>query len=201
MTHIKSALEIAMERTEGVTGDPEKLAQDNLVKEGKRIASSFLSISEETTAVDIKEKLKSYSGKELGWVKEGIYQTLVANLVLPLDDAYQEKLATIAKGLPEIVPDKKRISMIFEQLGQFFDQYLENKKAIRTQLEQQYAPRLRQREAQLAKQTGQQVRLSPMQDPEFVKLLQRNIGQLEERYSESLNGLKEELRRMFEEKK
>lgn len=201
MTHIKSALEIAMERTEGVTGDPEKLAQDNLVKEGKRIASSFLSISEETTAVDMKEKLKSYTGKELGWVKEGIYQALVANLVLPLDDTYREKLATIAKGLPEIIPDKKRISMIFDQLGQFFDQYLENKKAIRTQLEQQYAPRLRQREAQLAKQTGQQVRLSPMQDPDFVKLLQRNVGQLEERYSESLNGLKDELRRMFEEKK
>ncbi len=201
MTHIKSALEIAMERTEGVTGDPEKLAQDKLVKEGKRIASSFMSISEETTAVDMKEKLKAYSGKELGWVKEGIYQTLVANLVLPLDDTYREKLSIIAKGLPEIIPDKKRISMIFDQLGQFFDQYLENKKAMRTQLEQQYAPRLRQREAQLAKQTGQQVRLSPMQDPDFVNLLQRNMGQLDERYSESLNGLKEELRRMFEEKK
>jgi len=200
MTHIKSALEIAMERTEGVTGDPEKLARDKLVKEGKRIASSFMSISEETTAVDMKEKLKAYSGKELGWVKEGIYQTLVANLVLPVADTYREKLSIIAKGLPEIIPDKKRISMIFDQLRQFFDQYLENKKAMRTQLEQQYAPRLRQREAQLGKQTGQQVRLSPMQDPDFVNLLQRNMGQLDERYSESLNGLKGELRRMFEEK-
>lgn len=198
MTHIKSALEIAMERTEGVTGDREKLAQDSLVKEGKRIASSFLSISEETTEDDIKEKLKTYGAKELKWIKEGIYQALVANIVLPFDETYHEKLSAIGRGLPEIIPDKKRLSLMFDQLAQFFDQYLENKKGLRTQLEQQYAPRLRQREAQLAKQVGQKVRLNPMQDPEFVTLLQRNMAQLDERYSESLAGLKEELRRMFD---
>jgi len=198
MTHIKSALEIALERTEGVTGNREKLAEDNLIKEGKRIASSFLNIAEDTTEVDIKQKLKSYSGKELTWVKEGLFQALVANIVLPLDDTYRGKLLVIGRGLPEIVPDKKRLGLIFDQLGQFFDQYLENKKGMRTQLEQQFAPRLRQREAQLAKQVGQQVRLTPMQDPEFVSLLQRNMAQLDERYSASLTELKEELRRMFD---
>jgi len=198
MTHIKSALEIALERTEGVTGDREKLAEDKMVKEGKRIASSFLSISEDTTETDIKEKLKAYGGKELKWVKEGVYQTLVANIVLPLDENYREKLNVISRGLPEIVPDKKRLSMIFDQLTKFFDQYLENKKAVRTQLEQQFAPRLRQREAQLAKQMGQNVRLNPMQDPEFANALQRNLGSLEERYQTALADLKNELRRMFE---
>ncbi len=198
MTHIKSALEIALERTEGVTGDPEKLAEDNMVKEGKRIASSFLSISEDTTETDMKEKLKAYSGKELKWVKEGVYQTLVANIVLPLDENYREKLNVISRGLPEIVPDKKRLSMIFDQLTKFFDQYLENKKAVRTQLEQQFAPRLRQREAQLSKQMGQNVRLNPMQDPEFANALQRNLGSLEERYQTALADLKNELRKMFE---
>jgi hypothetical protein len=198
MTYIKSALEIAMERTEGVTGDREKLAEDSLVKEGKRIASSFLSASEGATEADIKEKLKAYRGKELRWVKDGVFQTLVANIVLPLDETYREKLAVIGRGLPGVIPDKKRLALIFDQLSQFFDQYLENKKAIRTQLDQQFAPRLRQRETQLAKQTGQQVHLSPMQDPEFVNLLRRNMGQLEERYQSSLTGLKEELGRMFD---
>lgn len=198
MTHIKSALEIALERTEGVSGNREKLAQDNLVKEGKRIASSFLSIAEETSERDIREKLKGFSGKELAWVKEGIFETLIANISLPLDDAFREKLAVIARGLPEVVSDRKRLTMIFEQLSKFFDQYLENKRSIRSQLEQQFAPRLRQREAQVAKQVGQSVRLSPMQDPEFVNALQRNVGQLEERYQATLTSLKDELRRMFE---
>ena len=198
MTHIKSALEIALERTEGVSGNPEKLAEDNMVKEGKRIASSFLSIADETTETDMREKLKSYSGKELGWVRNGVFQTLVANIVLPLDDGFREKLEVIERGLPEVIPDKKRLSPIFDQLTKFFDQYLENKKAIRTQLEQQFAPRLRQREAQVSKQMGQTVRLNPMQDPEFAGALQRNLGQLDERYQQALTDLKEELRRMFE---
>lgn len=198
MTHIKSALEIALERTEGVSGNPEKLAEDNMVKEGKRIASSFLSIADETTETDMREKLKSYSGKELGWVRNGVFQTLVANIVLPLDDGFREKLEVIERGLPEVIPDKKRLSPIFDQLTKFFDQYLENKKAIRTQLEQQFAPRLRQREAQVSKQMGQTVRLNPMQDPEFAGALQRNLGQLDERYQQALTDLKEELRRMFD---
>lgn len=197
MTHIKSAFEIAMERTEGVSGNREKLEEDNFVKEGKRIASSFLNPADDTSASDVKEKLKDFSGKQLAWVKEGIFQTLLANIALPFDDTYREKLSVVGRGLPEVVPDKKRVSLIFDQLLKFFEQYLDNRDAVRKQLEQQFAPRLRQREAQASKQLGQQVRLSPMQDPEFVNALQRNLGQLDERYQESLAALKEELRRMF----
>lgn len=198
MTEIKSALEIALERTQGVAGNKEKLEADSFIKEGMRLASSLLSISDSTSEADIREKLKKFSGKQLGWVREGLFQSLLANIVLPLDDTYRERLAVVSRGLPELIPDKKKLAYVFDQLQKFFDQYLERRAAIRVQLEQQLAPRLKAREAQLAQQLGQKVRLNPMQDPEFANALQKSVGQLEERYQEALTNLKEELRRMFE---
>jgi Family of unknown function (DUF6657) len=198
MTEIKSALEIALERTQGVVGDKEKIEADNFTKEGKRLASSLLNPVDETSASDVKTRLKAYSGKQLGWVREGLFQALTANIVLPFDESYRQKLDAVARGLGEVVPDKKRTAYVFEQLTKFFEQYLDNRAAVRQQLEQQFAAHLKQREAQLSQQVRQKVRLNPMQDPEFANALQRNIGRLDERYQEALDGLKEELKRMFE---
>lgn len=198
MTEIKSALEIALERTQGVAGNKEKIEADNFIKEGKRLASSLMSISDSTSETDVREKLKGFTGKQLGWVREGMFQALAANIVLPLDDTYRERLGVVARGLQELIPDKKKIAYVFDQLNKFFDQYLERRSAVRAQLEQQLAPRIKAREAQLSQQVGRKVRLNPMQDPEFANALQKSVGQLDERYQEALTNLKEEVRRMFE---
>ncbi len=198
MARIKSALELALERTEGVVGDKEKIEEEAVVKEGKKLASSILNGAAEGEARGLREALKGYTGKQLGWVKDGVFQTLLANVVLPLDDSYAPRLQTIEGTLPELVADKKKASMLLQQLAKFFQQYLDNRKAVREQLEQQFAPRLRQREAQLSQQVGSKVRLNPLQDPEFASALQKNYAALEERYQEALTGLKEELKRMFD---
>lgn len=194
MARIKSALELALERTEGVVGNREKIEADSFLKEGMKIASSLL--GGETKS--LREALKDFSGKQLGWVKEGLFQTLLANIVLPLDDAYTPRLAAIEEHLPELLSDKRKATALLQQLAKFFEQYLDNRAKIREQLEQQLAPRLRQREAQLAQQVGSPVRLNPLQDPEFVKVLQKNYAALDERYQEALTGLKEELKHMFD---
>jgi len=196
MARIKSALELALERTEGVVGDKEKIEADAVIKEGKKIASSILNGAGEEGG--LREALKGYAGKQLGWVKEGVFQTLLANLVLPIDENYGPRLQTVEGTLPELVADKKKAAALLQQLAKFFQQYLENRKAIRDQLEQQLAPRLRQREAQLSQQVGSKVRLNPLQDPEFAAALQKNYAALDERYQEALAGLKDELKRMFE---
>ncbi len=198
MARIKSALELALERTEGVVGDKEKIEADTVIKEGKKIASSILSGSLPGEAQGLRDALKGFSGKQLGWIKEGVFQTLLANLVLPIDDTYGPRLRVVEGTLPELVADKKKAGMLLQQLAKFFQQYLDNRKTIREQLEQQFAPRLRQREVQLSQQVGSKVRLNPLQDPEFAAALQKNYAALDERYQEALAGLKDELKKMFE---
>ncbi|MCF7944965.1 MAG: hypothetical protein K9L75_05465 [Spirochaetia bacterium] len=41
MAKIRSALEIALEKTEGVKEDPEKIRQQKLTETGKRLFSTF----------------------------------------------------------------------------------------------------------------------------------------------------------------
>ena len=45
MAFIKTALEIAMERTKDVKSDPKTLKLDNLLKDGRKLASEFLNDS------------------------------------------------------------------------------------------------------------------------------------------------------------
>lgn len=197
MAQIKSALEIALEKTHDVVGDKEKIEADAAIKDGKKIASGFLNIGGDGEKADLKEALRSLSGKKLEWAREGMLQVFLANIVLPFDESFAERLGAIFRGLTELGGDRKKLALIAQQLEKFFRQYLENKTKIREQLEQQYAPRLRQREAQLSQQVGAKVRVTPMQDPEFVSVLQKNFAGLEERYQEALGGLKDELRSMY----
>ena len=196
MTEIKSALEIALERTKDIKGDKESLKADERKNAGRRLASSIIDPHEDEG--DAVKKLKEYKGQELAWVQEGFFQTLLANLSLPSDDSYRERLKTLEKGLNAVVKDKRRVSYIFQQLEQFFQQYLQTKEQVGQNLKQQYAPRLKEKEEALAKQLGgQSVHLAPESDPEFVNLLSKNLARLDEQYHDALRKLKEDMKQLI----
>ena len=82
MSVIKSALEIALERTQNVEANKEALEANTYATEGKKAVSKFL--SEES--VDLKKLLDGFDKKHLAHVKEGAVQALLANLKLPADE-------------------------------------------------------------------------------------------------------------------
>ena len=82
MAEIKSALEIALERTQDVEANKEALEANTFMTEGKKAVSKFL--SEEN--VDLKKLLEGLDKKHLRHIKEGALQALLANLKLPLDE-------------------------------------------------------------------------------------------------------------------
>jgi hypothetical protein len=198
MARIKSALELALERTEGVKSDKETLKADAMRKEGKKLASDYLQAPANGEAVDLQKRLKAYKDKDLVWVREGIAQVFLANLILPADDTYTQRYDLLAKGILELVKDKKNAGYILKQIGQFFSQYRENQKQITQNLERQYAPKLRQKEAEISRQMGAEIHLSPQSDPEFVKLLKGQYAQLESRYQEALLDVKKELEKLLD---
>lgn len=196
MTEIKSALEIALERTKDIEGDKEAIKADELRNAGRRLASGVVDPGKETP--DPAKKLKEYKGQELKWVKEGFLQTLLANISLPTDESYQDRLKTLEKGFHAVLRDRRQISHIFQQLSQFFGQYLQTKHQIEENLKQQYAPKLQEKQEALQRQLGgAQVQLTPESDPDFMNLLSKNMGRLDEQYTEALTQLKEDMKGML----
>lgn len=192
---IKSALEIALEKTKEIKVDKESLAAHDVAEEGKRLAGRLL--AGEIDAKGLNAALKERKGKEAVWLKEGCFSTLAANLTLPQSEEFKEKTGRLEEGFIVLTGEKRQVAHLFEQINQFFDQYLENQDQIMEALEKQFAPRLREREQELARQLGSEVKLSPSQDPEFGKALKQHLGRLESQYGEALQQAKEQLKTLF----
>ncbi len=195
MAFIKSALEIAMERTKDVKSDPETIKASQLIKEGQKLASDFL-FDPKSGDINLKKSLDKYKADERDSFLSGLKKTFLSNIHLPKDDNYKETLNKIGTGLSSVAGNKKSVSVMMEQIGQFYSQYLENKIQLIDALKQQYEPRLKQKEQEIASKYGEQVTLSPEQDPEFMEILKSNLGKMESQYSDSLSQAKLELEKM-----
>ena len=192
MAKIKSALEIALARTEGVQSDKGKLLEHDAKQEGKRIASKFLN-EPNGGDTDIRKKIQSYDGNKQKWIREGIVQTIISNISLPHQEEDLDRLSLIEKALIETLGEKKQLSGMFQQLKQFFTQYLENKEQLFEHLEQQYAPKLQQKTRELSSQMGSEVVLDIHSDPEFLNLLKQNQSRLDEQFQEAMDGFKQQI--------
>ena len=73
MTEIKSALEIALERTKDIKGDKETILANERTNDGKRIASRFLNPNEEKSEPE--KELKQFGSQEGRFVREGFFKT------------------------------------------------------------------------------------------------------------------------------
>ncbi len=194
---IKSALELALERTADIKSDKGKLEEYDLRQTGKRIASKFLHPIEDEEKINLQAELKKYSGKQNDLIKKGIFDVIMSNLTLPSDEIDEKLMQRLEEALDILTGNKRQISSVFQQLNQFFSQYLKNKQEIKSSLEQQFAPRLRQKEQAMAQKFGQEVHLDAVQDPEFAEHLKKNYAELDKQYQEALDQMKGQLRQIL----
>jgi len=195
VSQIKSALELALEKTQDVQSDKKSLEAHEMRQHGKRLVSRL----NENPGLDIRKDLKQYGAEQQKWVKEGFYQVIMANLSLPNSEADLAKIDTLERGLGFVIKDKSSLSHLFEQTRQLLKQYLENRQHLIEQLRASFSDRLRQREEELARQFGHRVKVDPSQDPEFASALQQHMGRLQQQYEEVLQQLRTELDRLFSE--
>jgi hypothetical protein len=193
MAPIKSAWEVALENTKGIEGNKETLAANTARDEGRRLAAKAL----DDSAFVLKEALKAVEKERLALVREGLIQSLLANLVLPLDEFALRKNKQVGTVVAAAVADARKVSAIFGQLENFFREYLDERKRMVEALERQYAPKLKKKEEEMSRQMGQRVRINPAQDPEFQALLRNYLSQLDLKYDEVLANAKEEVRQLF----
>jgi hypothetical protein len=194
MDKIKSAWEIALEKTKNVKADPRALKEQQYLEQGKKYISAYL---ENPQSEDLKARLKAIEKEYETLVKRGMLDTLLSNLNLPLTDYTEQRNAGVRRALTLIFPDSKKVEMVFGQLEQFFGRYKEDRENIQEQVKARYMPKLRAKAEAIARQLGTQVELDPFTDPEFNALLNKNLAQFDEKYNTVLGQAKEELRHLL----
>ena len=189
MGQIKSALEIALEKTADIKSDALAGKKRELENAGKRIASGFLETGNEA---DLKKALSAYKNEEKNIVTEGIKSLLLLKVSLPQEEEEVDTIMKAGKALDLLYPHR-HLNNLFDSIKSVLEQYFVSQQQLEQALEQQYAPQLRKKEMELARQTGQQIHLSPRQDPEFNQLLERNMRKLNEQYSQAMEQAKQQI--------
>jgi len=195
---IKTALEIAFEKTENVKSDRSSIDLFEAKQQGKKIANAFLAGEDEMTIQKMTDEIKNAPSSQRESLKQGIFSVLVSQIALPAGKEDEKRLEAVGKGLEAIIKNSG-FSAMYKQLTQLFSQYLQEMAHYDQAIRQQYAPKLRQKEEELSRRLGREVRIDPLQDPEFIAFYNQHMTALKGNYEAVIEQAKEEARRFFEE--
>ena len=179
MGRIKSALELALERTEDVRGDRGSLEQYEARRQGSKLANEFL--EDGASGALLETALKKASGAVKAALTEGMLDVFVARISLPADEKALKRLDTLGKGLQTVIRNLN-FSALWKKFEAAAARYLDEAAQYEDAIMRQYAPQLRQKEAELSRRLGQAVRIDPFQDPEFAAFYKKNMDALKSNY-------------------
>ena len=194
MGRIKSALEIALERTESVKTDKASIGLYEAKQQGKRLANAFLA----DPSKNLEDELKKIPKDQRESLRQGIFDVLVPQIALPAVAEDIQRIEAVGKGLRVLINDGRFAAMykqFIQVLSNYFGEVTHYEQAIR----QQYAPKLRQKEEELSRRMGREVRLDPFQDPEFVAFYNQNLNALRANYQAAVDQMKDEAMRIWDE--
>ncbi|PKL28395.1 MAG: hypothetical protein CVV46_06700 [Spirochaetae bacterium HGW-Spirochaetae-2] len=190
---LKSAWEIALERTEGIEADPEKIRQDNLVNEGRRLAGSYLT-DPEADGTSVAKAYASAAQEDKPLLKKGLASTILLNVALPQSPEFEERLGKM-QHLAELIDGaESESSQLLKQIGQFMGKYIEARDSLLERARQQYQPMFEDKRERMMQKYGKATGMSMDQDPEFIQLLQKSYNQLSSQYQQVLEQAKDQLR-------
>jgi hypothetical protein len=186
---IKSALDLALERTKDIPSDKASWQAKETKERGMKLFSQVYDNPDFDAAGEISKAPKDQQEH----LRSGLFQTALSRLQLPQTDVALQDLPAVSRAIIAAGAKAAKVNTLIEQLSQLFQRYLEDREQLYTAVVQQYTPVLRQKEQQLAKQTGQKVTLTPEQDPEFQKYFKQNLDQLEQQYQQVVDQSRQEL--------
>jgi len=204
MAVIKSALELALERTKDLQIDEAVQKANNAKLEGRKAAGKFL---EAPDSVDFKVILNTIDAAQRQTFLSAVLEVLLAHIQLPSTGGIEtEKLESLKgailslcglsskfKSEREAKMAQQQVRSLFQQIIQFLGQYGEEIQRVEQAIRNQWAPKFREKERQLAAQLGQSVRIDPMSDPEFADFYRKNIDAMHKNYASALEEAKAQL--------
>lgn len=189
---IKSALEIAMEKLEGLgeATDEERLRW-KYVPEGEKLAARYLGED-----LNLVTELGRYDENAAGYIKEGAAEILIRNIDLPRDDQARKNNRRAMEGLKTLKKDKTGVENIYSKIRHLFSHYVEQGEQQRKQayqtLKTEFEAKLRQA---LQEQMGPVVgaKIDAERQPQFREEWRRVLAQLDSQYLKLLDECRQEL--------
>ena len=189
---IKSALEIAMEKLEGLgeATDEERLRW-KYVPEGEKLAARYLGED-----LNLLTELGQYDENAAGYIKEGAAEILIRNIDLPRDDLARKNNRRVMEGLKTLKKDKTSVENIYSKIRHLFSHYVEQGEQQRKQayqtLKTEFEAKLRQA---LQQQMGPVVgaKIDAERQPQFREEWRRVLAQLDSQYLKLLDECRQEL--------
>lgn len=191
MSKIRSAWEIALEKTENIEVDRDRLRREENVRKARSLAGSFLNGDEQMTASDLEKQYAEIEDQSAA--REGIKLSLMQNITLSTEEDVTNRYEKLLALASLISKGNAGVMDLMNQIISFLRQYPQHRKQLVEQLKQHFAPMLEQKAAQLKEKYGQDVPLSAENDPEFLKIAQQNLDQLAKQYEDTLKDAKEKL--------
>ena len=194
MSLIKSALEIALEKSQDLKIDKEELRRKDLYKSARTLGGQALTESEgsEKLKSTLKEKKASLSKEDYQLLKEGVLESLLNPVSLSMNAEDPTELDRLFASLAHLCSGNN--SVLRSSLEQVLKQFQAELLQLRDAIESQLGPKLRQRAEQLAMQTGQRVNYAPERDPDFIRIYNQHVEQLKEHYQQSLDQIKSQIK-------
>lgn len=191
MSKIRSAWEIALEKTENIEVDRDKLRKEENMRKARSLAGSFLNGDEQMTVSDLEKQYAAIEDRNAA--KEGIKLSLMQNITLSTEEDVTNRYEKLLSLASLVSKGNEDVMALMNQIISFLRQYPQHRKQLVEQLKQHFAPMLEQKAAQLKEKYGQDVPLSAENDPEFLKIAQQNLDQLAKQYEDTLKDAKEKL--------
>ncbi len=192
MGKIKSALEIAMEKTENIAIDENKIRINQENERIRRIAGEYLAKEERDDS--LLKALDDYSEEIL---KRALKNLMLSSLTLPnyevVDDRYERLLAIMNC----IMRDDKNAIALYERITTFLKQYPLHRKELVESLKKQLEPMLEEKSEAMSQKLGRAIRLNIEDDKETLEIIEQNLEHLEKQYNDNLENAKKSLEASF----
>lgn len=194
MGKIKSAWEIALEKTEGITIDKEKMKYQSDVEKARKAAGSYM-LADKADDEAFINNLKDIDPKAM---KEGLLMTADANISLPESEEGNEERFRRIKTIIAIASDNNSNALaLTDELIGFLNQYPLHRKDLVEKMKAQYKPILDEKSEKLSKQYGQDIHLSYESDKEFMEAASKNLERLENQYQQTVRNAKAQLKQII----
>lgn len=190
MGEIRSAIDIAMEKTAHIEGDRSSAENRELKNSGKRAAGAFLETGDSDA---LAKTLAGKKPEQVKLIQEGAISIFLATLRLPVMEDDLGKVERIGSGLEALLPGMG-LKELFGQVMQILHTYLSERDQLKGALEQQFMPKLRAKQQELSRRYGQNITLEPSQDPEYMAALSKNLRMIEQKYDTVLDEVRSRVR-------
>lgn len=194
MGKIKSAWEIALEKTESIEIDENRIRHNATIDAIRRIAGSYL-LSDEDTEEKTATALAAYSDEDL---KEALGQSIINSISLPLtDEEESKKPQRLAFLLSIALKGNGEAEDFLSQILAHVSQYPKHRKQLMEQLKSQFEPMLKEKEERMRQQYGEAPHLTMENDKECREMANKYLERLQKQYQDTLDDAKQQLKELF----